>query len=247
MPGYARHHMRKVLFLTLTLLAIAVADASAANPCVRPVPKQPPSATLLGQLGVLRAPATTDDRAPRDMLEGEGRPYDGAMRRVPLAIGGWVWVVPLYDVSGRESPTEACIRSAPPKLRRYLRRLKRAARGIARQEGLAISVYDAHGESHGGANGSIVHVREGTFVHFDGADADRRTRVIGLVPDGVASVRIGLDDLDTGKPKRVAETSAPVAENVFGVEVDVPFRGAFEADVTFLDAAGTVIGPEKPR
>lgn len=169
------------------------------------------------------------------------------MRRVRLAIGGWVWVVPLYDVSDRFNPSEACIRTLPKQSRAWARRLKRASRGMKRVEGLQLLPYDAQGESHGTAAGSIVHVNEGSFVHFDGANGDRRTRVIGLVPDGVASVRIGLDDLDTGTPKRVAETSAPVSENVFGVEVDLPFRGAVEADVTFRDAAGAVVGPKRPR
>lgn len=235
--------MRKALSLTLALVACAItaAPAAAARPCELPAPERPPSAQLLGPLGVLRSPATRDDRAPRDVRDGDGRPYADAMRKVPLAIGGWVWVVPLFDVSDRVTITDACIRAAPRRIRPEMRRLKRQSRGIARVEGLQLLPYDAAGDSHGVVAGSIVHVLEGSMVHIDGADEDRRTRVVGLVLDGVASVRVALA---ASGGKRTVETTTPVAENVFAVELDTRFT-ATDPTVTFLDAAGAVVGPRR--
>jgi hypothetical protein len=238
--------MRRVLGLTLAVFALGAADA-AAGPCDPPAPKRPPSPGLLAQLGVLRAPAGPDDRAPREVRESEDRPYAGAMRRVPLAIGGSVWIVPLYDVSDRPYITEACIRTLPKRDRAELRRLKRATRGIERVEGLEILPYGADGESHGNATGSSSYVGGGDFVHLAGVDRDRRTRVVGLAPDGVASVRITLDDYRAGRSQRVAEVTAPVSENVFGVEVAYPLDLGLDEDVTFLDAAGAVVRPRPPR
>jgi len=237
--------VRWVLAIAMVLLlAPGVADA---HPCDPPVPKQAPSAQLLGTLCVLRAPSGPDDLPPKDLLDTDGRPYATAMRWVPLAIGGGVWIVPLYDISDRVAPSEACIRSLPRRVRREVRRLKRASRGIPRLEGLSLFPYDAEGESHGQATGGLGALAEGAFVHADGTDGARATRVVGLAPDGVASVRVTIAARrdERRRPRARVRATVPVAENVFGVDLRTPFDFTTpEPEVVWLDASGAVVRPK---
>lgn len=239
--------MRRLgLRTTVAALAAATtfaagASSAAAHPCDPKPVLQVPSRDLRDALGVLRRPAATLDRPPRDIREGDGRPMVNAIRRVPLAVGGWVWLVPLYDISDRVSVTDACLRALPRRFRARLRRLRHLSRGIPRQEGFAILPYAADGESLGTATGPSSGVREGMFVHETGVDGDRRTRVTGVAPDGVASVRVRLVRPYAGghDPRQVV--TGPVTDNAFAVLFDVRFDGEVEGDVTWLDAAGAVV------
>lgn len=215
-------------------------SASSAVPCdveegsaSRPSTGQP-SAALLSALGVLRTPQTANDRPPdpKVLARLDGAQL-GATRYVGTVNGGRrYYVVPIRNARGIEDPLpERCLRALSDEQRRSAEHRNAA---IAKARGghprWDICLIEENGGGGCGVGGAKDLLERGT-IGTSGAGSGR-SHVVGLVPDGVASVTVGYGD--------GSQRTIDVTRNFFAYDVGLaPPQGL--PTIRWNDAAGKTI------
>ncbi|HEX4806673.1 MAG TPA: hypothetical protein VFU94_12295 [Conexibacter sp.] len=225
-----------------------------------------PSAGLLAALGILRRPATAQDEAPPALLRGlsAGQLLDPSQVRLARAADGSAYyVIPSWSL-GLTSGPPACAHLMRRRLERLLARARPAVRRAARQTMRAITEleYPRHppaptpsialveatrnGRLGSGVGGSIGDLAKTGW--FELAPSDRRTsHVVGLVPDGVATItvhygRYGSLNLFHRPRYRTSLTiTAPVQDNVVSYRVARPPDDALPLSMTWRAADGSIV------
>lgn len=222
-----------------------------------------PSAELLATLGVLRRPATPEDRIARSALwDGDGIYIDWA--RVAHATGGRsFWIVPSRGGFRPVKTPAGCARL----LRRRLRALlagkpagvRRSARRFARFDPMVhpwpphetTYLYDREPDGSVGEGWDFAptaELREEGLASASGAGFKGPSTVVVVVPDGVASVtatypRRGIRGA-RGKvkvyPSRL-EVTAPVQENIAWFELARRGWDAHPRHMTWRAADGSIV------
>jgi len=234
-------------FAAAILATLAFAAPADAHPCDPKPPRGAPHRLLLDAFDVLRRPAATAERPPRDVRDQDGRPFLDFARKVALPTGGVLWIVPLSDVTDRVVASEACIRTFPRRYRGMVREQKRRDARRPAVQGMIILPFAEDGRSRGGSmRGGVLSTLKSGLWHHDGNEDETATVVVGLVPDTVARVRVTIaaftDERRRKQPRR--EAIVEPTDNVFATELPSPMD--FETPdpvVTWLDATGAPIGP----
>lgn len=196
----------------LALMAAATRSVQASAACRVPEPRTPPQIhrlpgqALLSTLGVLRRPATAVDRLPHGSMSEMGpgvAVYAGAARRAARIGGTSYYLVPIRQDPAGGIPSARCFalqRAAlakalptfPQPLRSPVHRLQAAL--LAYDTSLAAqpptdAVCEVTAQRNGGGmacSTTVDQIRHGMFPEDDNGVLS------GLVPDGVASVRLSL-------------------------------------------------------
>ena len=224
----------------LSYVVAAETQAMKTHACVVGPPLPPttsqgtPSARLLSLLGVLRRPATPADAltAPRGAhvpffpLDAQ-KIFVRYVRRARVLHGVSYWIVPAGRLRQPPSYASRCFVEWRSALRRELPRIPIAQRSVtlaigqrliaAMQHGLAsvpsdgICILDLNRAGAGGGTCETA----GQLASGQSFESDGST-VIGVVPDGVASVTLHYP-ASRGEP--ALTVSAPVVANVYAVSV----------------------------
>jgi hypothetical protein len=230
--------MRRAGLVAAALLAIGVPAAVAVTTPWSPVlgrpdvdghiavSSAPGGAPASSQLAILRRGQTDADRAQAaPLLRTLNERTQGVQLAGVRALGGGWALVPVATV-------QAGTRSA-------------IANALCLTDGEAIVCQPGIGVAQDGVRVAV-------------AD-DRGTRVIGVVPDGVAVVRFaGVDGTEATVPVRANAFSFEVPTTGPASTIDAPDgyeHGASvpspplpaTGEITWLDAAGAVVGPQHPR
>jgi hypothetical protein len=259
----AERHVRQAL--------TAGERAAAAAPACRHVPTSAPRmvddpvpAWLLAQLGVLRRPATAADRVPAEQLRFGGAEVLRRSVRVARAADGWGYRFFLsrgvIHIGPAEADPLACARVKQRAAVSYAQRFEvdvrrevatevdRSVRAVADQVAgrtLTFSQIEVRpdGRTTGGGAGSLRTGRlpaTGSVALYRHGNR-RAVSLSGLVPDGVADVRILDRDGTPKQPSRVV----PVRDNVY--HALLPRRFGPRMAVEWRDAAGRVLRRTHPR
>jgi hypothetical protein len=226
-----------------------------------------PSQALLDTLGVLRRPATPEDKPPDDafrFLPGSDIYVDYI--RVAHAVGGReYWIVPAHDTLHFDPLPHACLhrihqrlralsRGEPPRVRRralrFYNEMVRSNRELARRgprEGVFVFDKRDDGLGGGGGGGTVRFLRE--HGQFGSAGIDGKSSILtGLIPDGVATVTSTFGTTYSrgpdAKPRRyraaITRTDA-VQDNVVSFEVARSAEDAFPSKMIWRDADGKIV------
>lgn len=220
---------------------------------------------VLDQLGVLRRPATADDRVPRGQLRFGGGVVLARSIRVARASDGWGYRLflsrgaqsaggptiadPLRCVQTRRDASIAAAAQFDDDVRARVEmttdREVASVRDLVSGQALSLSLIEVRpdGRMAGGgatiirnnkipATGSVGTVRVG----------DRRyVALSGLVPDGIATVRV----VDRSGSPRARSVTIPVADNVY--HALLPRRMGPRMTVEWRASDGRVIRRTHPR
>jgi hypothetical protein len=184
----------------------ASAACRVARPRTAPQIHAAPGQALLSTLGVLRRPATPADRLPAGlgsaMYPGVSF-YAGAARRAARIRGATYYLVPIRQDPAGGVPSTRCFALQSAALAKALPTFPRALRSPVRRLQAALIAYDTRlaaqrptdavcvvtAQRNGGGMGcsdTAGQIRNGLFPEDDNGVLS------GLVPDGVASVRLSL-------------------------------------------------------
>lgn len=241
-----------------------------------------PSEELLSTVGVLRRPQSDEEqrlssRKADPVAIGQGI-YRRFIRVATSASGRRFVVFVARDVDPTRARPERCraelrrrferlLRGRPARLRRFALRIgrlllrserRRQARGP--QEGVFLfdlSVFEDRAGGGGGGSGAREIRRNGLFSASSIRGASRRSRVDGLIPDGVATVTstFGRDASKVPiprpkppgsgrKPKRYprnVKVTVPVQDNVVSFTVPRAAQDAFADRMVWRSADGRVV------
>lgn len=228
------------------------------------VSTSPPSAEMLATLSILGLPAVPGDAAQAERILVVA-PVRGtrinATRSTPLTRGEALLVTPVEDVRIDVPLTTACLRVLGRRLARDVRRQPAAVARRVRaelaalrrerrqapsgpQEGVLMNWLHDDGDAIEGTAATLSHVQT-TGVTFNLSDGPR-SRIVGLVPNGVASVQLTWPRVASATKLFAARTypstvvrRAVVQDNHF--EVAGPVRqeaDAMPAQLTWLDPTG---------
>jgi hypothetical protein len=250
----------------------AVEGDKACRPALPPVGRRPsltddpPTDELLSTLGILRRPQSSEEREALDtirFLAAEGVHRDHV--RIARSASGMAFlIVTARDVSFYEPRPKRCVtrlrrrfgKLIDDRPRPFRRRARRALERIIRTEWTAPSEGEVEGvfmfdytpgDVAGGSGGvSPRSIRDRGF--FASRGRTKRSRVSGLLPDGVATLEATFTRLaprGPGRPdKRYARAvtrAVPVQDNVVSFRVPRAPQDAFPARQVWRDAAGEVI------
>jgi hypothetical protein len=220
-----------------SLMGAATRKVQASGACRVAQPRTPPQIhdrpghVLLSTLGVLRRPPTRADRLPPDSMSEMGPGiaiYAGATRRAGQIEGTSYYLVPIRQDPAGAVPSARCfalqkaaldnaIPTFPQALRSPVRKLEAALIAFATSLAAAPpsdAVCEVTAQRNGGGmscSETADEIRHGLFP------GDDNGVLSGLVPDGVASVKVTF---------RGRSAIAPVHGNVYAVRVGVsgPFK-----------------------
>ncbi|HEX6715274.1 MAG TPA: hypothetical protein VF066_17925 [Thermoleophilaceae bacterium] len=252
--------------------ASAQANRTPACPQSRRIPEStfnhdPPSAGLMNLLGILRRPATAEDKPPEDrfrFLPGSDIDVD-YIRVAHAADGRQYWIVPARDALHFDPMPQSCLRAIHGRLRKLSRgkpeRVRRLAlrfynsmvasnRRLARRgprEGVFVFEKRGDGVSGGGGGGGLRFLREYGQFGTSGID-NRSAHVNGLIPDGVATVTSTFGAVYSRGPRRkprrypkpITRTD-PVQDNMVSFDVARSAENAFPSKMVWRDADGKVV------
>lgn len=208
-----------------------------------------PSSDLLSTLGILRRPEADDERLLHNSLEFPfGKDIYRRHIRIARSAGGReVFVYAARDSDFTRPRPERCrvavrrrlerlLRDRPAAVRRLARRIAHGIQRVERRQNAArpregVFLFErlpgdgGLGSGSGGSNARTIR-RSGMFQSSSEGRRDRRARVDGLLPDGVATVtatygRRGVPGF-RGKRRRYAQAikrTVPVQDNVISFEV----------------------------
>ena len=207
----------------------------------------PPRQATLDAFAILRRPGTAEERAAAEKirdLPAEGV-YRNHVRFARSASGRRITVVVARDTSFYEPRAPECVTELRRQARRVLRRahedgktrraFRRGLEQVIRDEWTAPAapeedgVFVFAGGGGGGGTGLADVLRRGALIGSGGTG--RPTTFDGLVPDGVARVRVVFGG---GKERTVA-----VRENVISLRVRLRARFAFPRRMVWLAADGS--------
>ena len=170
----------------------------------------PPSQQLLDSLGVLKRPATPEDRPPESALKytffAHGLRVDAARQAAP-----GTWLLPAENVAPPLAPTSAgCLRNYTPKQRREIRAIERKTRERGPVEGIVLL-----GETPGG-NYPLETIQQGKafVVNICAGPMHDKIGFRGIVADTVSKVTVA------GRDGAMTETTP--ANNLFTIELARP-------------------------
>lgn len=193
--------------------------------------REEPSAGLLAVLGVLRTAAVDEDRFPAaESVRGTPGVQLEATRYLGTApSGNRYYVVPLRNGRVAEEPLpQRCVQALRGEARERAERRNRRVRDA--RPAWDICLLSETGSGGCGMGGATVLEERGTIgsSQAGGPTSD----VVGLVPDGVASVTARYDGF---------ERTVPVARNFFAYGVELDASRALRAQILWRDQAGDVI------
>lgn len=193
--------------------------------------REAPGPGLLAVLGVLRSDARERDRFPApDGVRGTPGVQLEATRYLGTAPSGLRhYVVPIRNGQVAEEPLpERCVRELSGEARERAERRNRRIRDA--QPAWDICLLAETGSGGCGVGGARALEERGTIgsSQTSGGASD----VVGLVPDGVASVTARYDGF---------ERTVPVTRNFFTYGVELGASGALRARIVWRDPAGRVI------
>jgi hypothetical protein len=225
-----------------------------------------PSQALMDLLGVLRRPATPEDKPPDDafrFIPGSDI-YVDYIRVAHAVSGRHYWIVPAHDTLHFDPLPHACLhqiherlrvlsRGEPPRVRRRALRfyndLVRGNRELARRgprEG--VFVFDKRGDGMGGGGGGgpIRFLRE--HGQFGSSGIDQNSSIVtGLIPDGVATVTSTFDTYRRASRAKPRRYPAPITrtdqvqDNIVSFEVARSAEDAFPSKMVWRDAGGKIV------
>ncbi|MGH2858756.1 MAG: hypothetical protein ACRDMJ_14880 [Solirubrobacteraceae bacterium] len=198
-----------------------------------------PNHALISELAVLRTPVGAIDRPPPGLLSGLGGVYRDYMRRALVRDGVSYWVV--ADRSQRQGVfTPACARRETALLHAELPQIPAALRGPTERLNARLMRLDTGSrrptdviclEFHAARTGGGTCGVTAAQIEAGRTLTQEAGNVVGIVPDGVASVT-----LTAGRP--AASDTATVSGNVFVA----PARdGRYPRTVEWRSAQGQVI------
>ena len=211
------------------------------EPTGRSYVEGPPGADLLSILGVLRRPAEAADRLNPSLLTGTPNVYKGYVRRAFSADGASYYIVPARADRANVAPADRCFTLEVAALARYLPKIParlRAPTQALQTELIAFarSSVDAWSQdticlvevSRSSTSSSCgipaAQVRSGFWPEDDNGT------LLGVVPDGVASVTVTFRAARPGQPAHPVVTAA-VKSNLYAARLE-------GADATPLDLSG---------
>lgn len=193
--------------------------------------REAPGPGLLAVLGVLRSDARERDRFPApDGVRGTPGVQLEATRYLGTAPSGVRhYVVPIRNGQVAEEPLpERCVRELSGEARERAERRNRRIRDA--KPAWDICLLAETGSGGCGVGGALALEERGTIgsSQTSGGASD----VVGLVPDGVASVTARYDGF---------ERTVPVTRNFFTYGVELDASRALRARILWRDQAGRVI------
>ncbi|HUA49470.1 MAG TPA: hypothetical protein VMA77_29820 [Solirubrobacteraceae bacterium] len=212
-----------------------------------------PSRSLVAILGVLRRPREPSDLPPpapgahRSIPVWAQGAYVRYVRRARVVAGISYYVVPMVNAGVMNG---TCAAQAQRRLDRELPTIPAGLRGVVRQLAehqianlgphQGVILVETGPNISGGFGGTPASAIKQTGIF--GSDQTRDgARVVGLLPDGVASVQIiytAARGSDTPKPFSI---TAPVVNNVMVVSVPRTGEAALHGKMVWRAANGTVI------
>jgi hypothetical protein len=226
-----------------------------------------PSQGLMDLLGVLRRPATPEDKPPDDpflFLPGSDVDID-YVRVAHAADGRTYWIVPARDTLHFEPLPQSCLHrihsrlralghGQPPRVRRralhFYNQLVADNRRLARRgphEGVFVFEKRTDGIGGGGGGVDLTYLREHGQFGSSGR-SDQSAVLSGLIPDGVATVTSTFGTTYSRgpdrKPRRYAKAitrTDPVQDNMVSFKVARSAEDAFPEKMVWRDAAGKIV------
>jgi hypothetical protein len=193
------------------------------------VSSAPASQAMLDTIGVLRRPATPEDRplesALKDVFFMEGLKLDAARQ----ATAG-TWLLPIENVRPFIPISERCLRNYTKQQQQQIREEERKARERGPVEGLAIVRAQQLGERY-----DLDAIKQSKAFSSEICAGPMHDKIgfHGIVPDGVSKVTLAARD--------GGMTETTPANNLFAIEIPRPDSASgIPAHVTFSTPGGPV-------
>ncbi|MGZ4279778.1 MAG: hypothetical protein ACXVVU_24305 [Solirubrobacteraceae bacterium] len=233
----------------------------------------PPPQDMLDAFAVLRRPATSGDAFENKLRIPFGGPIavDYIRRARVLPDGTSIYVVPSMSArpmiakrpascSAREREAlEHRLRGKPAQAQRAARRLlrnyergQREAASSPPTPGILVFEFGPHGGGGGGGGQDVAGIRKRGAYTSTYAGRRRGTRLVGLIPDGVAAIEFtfargrGLGPEGDRVYRTIYRRTAAVVDNVVALTVPRMPEDAFFNRQVWRAADGSVVNTVKP-